>query len=200
VPREEPIRYATFARRAPEGDTFDLDALVPGDGELELEIGCGLGRFLFERAVAKPDGRIIGIEIKAKLGHHVEDRRQKLGLTNALGLYADAREFLVRARPDGCVHRMYLHFPDPWWKKRHAKRRVLDDLFLREVRRLLKPDVGTLFVQTDVPERAGEMRAQLEQAGFSIEVLDSNPYGARSNREARADDDGLPVWRYLSRP
>jgi tRNA (guanine-N7-)-methyltransferase len=199
LPREEPIRYGTFALRAPEGETFDLRALVPGEGELEVEVGCGLGRFLFERAAARPDIRIVGIEIKAKLAHHVEERRKKLGLTNALGLYADARDFLMRARPDHSVHRMYLHFPDPWWKKRHAKRRVLDEGFLREVRRLLRPD-GTLFVQTDVEDRAAEMRAHLIEAGYRIEDLAANPYGARSNREARADTDGLPVWRMLARP
>lgn len=199
VPKEVPIRYGSMARRAPEGETFDLPSLVPGTGELEVEVGCGLGRFLFERAAARPDLRIIGIEIKAKLGHHVEERRKKLGLTNALGLYADARDFLVRARPDHSVTRMYLHFPDPWWKKRHAKRRVLDDLFLGEVRRLLAPR-GTLFVQTDVDERAAEMRARLEQAGFRVETLEANPYGARSNREARADEDGLPVFRMLAHP
>jgi tRNA (guanine-N7-)-methyltransferase len=199
MPTEPPIRYATMARRAPEGETFDLDALVPGEGELELEIGCGLGRFLFERAAARPDVRIVGIEIKAKLAHHVETRRAKLGLTNALGLFADAREFLARARPDHCVARAYLHFPDPWWKKRHAKRRVLDELFLSEMRRLLLAD-GTLFVQTDVVERASEMRSRLEEAGFRVEALDANPFGARSNREARADEDGLPVWRLRARP
>lgn len=199
MPKELPIRYATMARRAPEGDTFDLDALVPGAGEFELEIGCGLGRFLFERAAARPDVRIVGIEIKAKLAHRVEERRQKLGLTNALGLFADARDFLVRARPDHSVARAYLHFPDPWWKKRHAKRRVLDTPFLDQMRRLLRAD-GTLFVQTDVEERAAEMRARLEEAGFRVEPLEANPFGARSNREARADEDGLPVWRLLARP
>lgn len=199
MPREEPIRYGTFAVRAPEGETFDLNALVPGDGELEVEVGCGLGRFLFERAAARPDVRIIGIEIKAKLAHHVEERRKKLGLTNALALYADARDFLVRARPDGCVHRAYLLFPDPWWKKRHAKRRVLDPAFLDQMRRLLRPD-GTLFVQTDVEERAQQMRDQLVESSWRIEDLSANPYGARTNREARADADGLPVWRMIARP
>jgi tRNA (guanine-N7-)-methyltransferase len=199
VPSQVPIRYAALARRAPAGDTFDLGALIPGAGELELEIGYGLGRFLFERAAARPDVRIVGIEIKAKLAHHVEERRKKLGLTNALGLFADARDFLVRARPDRSLARAYLHFPDPWWKKRHAKRRVLDELFLTEMRRLLRAD-GTLFVQTDVEERAAEMRERLERAGFRVEALEANPFGARSNREARADEDGLPVWRLLGRP
>ncbi len=199
MPKETPIRYATFARRAPEGDTIDLNAILPGDGEIEIEVGFGLGRFLFERAAARPDLRIIGIEVKAKLGHHVEERRQKLGIANAVAFYADAREFLPKARPDHSVSRVYLLFPDPWWKKRHAKRRVLDEAFLREVRRLLK-EGGTLFVETDVEERAEEMRASLREAGYRIEDLDANPFGARSNREARADEDGLPVWRILAHP
>lgn len=199
MPKELPIRYSTFARRPPEGDTLDLDALLPGSGPIELEVGFGLGRFLFERAAARPDIRFIGIEVKAKLGHHVEERRQKLGITNAVAFYADAREFLPKARPDHSVSRVYLLFPDPWWKKRHKKRRVLDEAFLREVRRLLQAD-GELFVETDVEERYQEMRASLLEAGYRVEDLAANPFGARTNREARADEDGLPVWRMLARP
>ena len=60
---------------------------------------------------------------------------------------------LARLSPDASVRRFFVHFPDPWWKKRHAKRLVVRDTFLAEVARLLEPG-GELFVQTDVEERA----------------------------------------------
>lgn len=199
-----PIRYGEMARRAPEGP-FDFDALVPGAGPRELEVGFGRGRFLLERARAAPGSRILGIEIKAKWGHLVEERRRREGLTNVVALAGDAREILPRLGPDGCLARVFLHFPDPWWKKKHAKRRVLDPDFLAEVRRLLGPG-GELFVQTDVEDRALDMRAQIEACThegapvFSVrEGFDApNPYGARSNREVRAEEDQLPVYRVLA--
>jgi tRNA (guanine-N7-)-methyltransferase len=97
---------------------------------------------------------------------------------------------------------MYLHFPDPWWKKRHEKRLVMGDSFLGEVVRLLRPG-GELFVQTDVADRAEQYAAQialtreLEPWGDSAGTpwLADNPYGARSPREHRAIKDGLPVFR-----
>jgi tRNA (guanine-N7-)-methyltransferase len=192
-----PIRYELMARTVPEGNV-DLGSLVPGTGPIEIEIGFGRGRFLLERARAAPESRIIGLEIKAKWAHLVELRRVREELLNAVAFRADARAVLPRCGPDGSVMRVFIHFPDPWWKKRHAKRRVLDDDVLHHVARLLVKG-GELFVQTDVEDRAASMRAQIEaHGGFELVHEAQNTYGARSNREVRADEDGLPVYRVLA--
>lgn len=199
-----PIRYGVMCRRAPEGP-FSFDDLIPGEGPRELEIGFGHGRFLIERAVAAPGSRLLGIEIKTKWGHLVEQKRIQKGLTNVVALAGDARDILPRLSPDGCLTRAYLHFPDPWWKTKHQKRRVLDEDFLLAMSRLLHAG-GELFVQSDVEDRAVEMRDQI--AEYALEgngVFDvphgfdvANPYGARTNREARAAEDGLPVFRVIA--
>jgi tRNA (guanine-N7-)-methyltransferase len=97
---------------------------------------------------------------------------------------------------------VYLHFPDPWWKKRHQKRLVLGQTVLDEVARLLSLG-GELFVQTDVPERRDQYallvgdHPRFEPAGDAPRspYVAENPYGARSPRERRAIADGLPVYR-----
>jgi len=118
-------------------------------------------------------------------------------------------EALTRLGPDASVAAFCLHFPDPWWKKRHEKRLVLGAPLLDSIARLLV-DGGELFVQTDVEERAELYDAQLaahpalepwgDAAGSPR--LAENPYGARSPREHRAIADGLPVHRlrYRRRP
>ena len=199
-----PIRYQDMAPTFPEGE-IDVGALVPGDGPIELEIGFGRGAFLIGRAVAAPASRVIGVEIKSKWAHIVEQRRITLGLTNARAFGADIREVLPRFRPDASLARVFVHFPDPWWKKRHAKRRVLEDTLLDEVARLLTPGTGELFVQTDVEDRASELVALLRAHGAyrlsgdaTSGLVSENTYGARSNREARAAADNLPVFRVLA--
>jgi tRNA (guanine-N7-)-methyltransferase len=198
-----PIRYEEMAPSFPEGPV-DLDALIEGQGPLELDVGFGRGRSLLERAEAHPDVRVIGIELKAKWAFKVAERLEKRGLANARAFRADARELLARAGPDGCLRRVYVHFPDPWWKKRHRKRRVVSGGFLDTLARLLAPG-GELFVQTDVPDRADDYEALMdghaafEPAGDEGYRLDENPFGARSNREVRAAEDGLPVHRLLAR-
>ena len=97
---------------------------------------------------------------------------------------------------------LYLHFPDPWWKKRHEKRLVAGAPLLDGIARLLV-DGGELFAQTDVEERAAQYaelftaHPALEPAGDVVGSarLAENPYGARSPREHRAIADGLPVHR-----
>jgi len=181
----------------------DLRALVSG-AWLELEIGPGpKAGFLVERVAAAPEAAIVGLEIRRKWAQVGDEKLAKLGAaTRARVFCEDARLALSRLEPSGSVKRVFLHFPDPWWKKRHHKRLVMGDVFLAEVARLLEPG-GELYVQTDVEERATLYAEHVgahpafEPAGDdegSPRMLE-NPYGARSPREHRAIADGLPVHR-----
>lgn len=194
--------YAHAARFPDEGDV-DIASLLPGDGPVEIEIGPGRGGFLFERAAAAPDRRLLGLEIRLKWSAIVDERLRKAGLgPRVRSLNTDAREALTRLRPNGSIEAFFLHFPDPWWKKKHAKRLVMNPDLLNEIARLLRPG-GEFFVQTDVEERADQYEAQIgaheafEPAGdvTGSARLAENPYGARSPREHHAIRDGLPVTR-----
>lgn len=190
------------APRLPEGDALDLRELVRGDS-IEVEIGPGRGGFLFERADAAPSAGLVGLEIRRKWATIVDRRLDKRGYGPRARVFAeDAKVALPRLGPDGVVSRLFLHFPDPWWKKRHHKRLVLGDVFLDEVARLLEKG-GELFIQTDVEERA-DLYERVTSAHPAFEPagdvagsprLAENEYGARSPREHRAIADGLPVWR-----
>ncbi len=193
--------YRERAPRAPEG-RFSLEHLIAGSGPLELDIGFGRALSLFERATAAPESRIVGIEVKTKLAYKAAERLEKRGIEKVKILCGDAREILKRAEPSRSVERVALHFPDPWWKKRHDKRRVIGEALLGELARLMKPG-GALFIQTDVEHRAEQYRAELRDThGFTLAsgggYVEVNPFGARSNREKRALEDGLPVWRILA--
>ena len=193
--------YREEAPRAPDG-RFDLGALGAGEGPIELDIGFGRGLSLFERSSVAPESRIVGIEVKTKLAYRVNERLRKHGIENVTILCGDAREILKRAEPDRSVRRVSLHFPDPWWKKRHDKRRVIGDALLTELERLMAPS-GELFIQTDVQHRAEQYVAHLrERAEFELAsasgYVERNPFDARSNRERRAIEDGLPIWRIVA--
>jgi tRNA (guanine-N7-)-methyltransferase len=167
-------------------------------GPFELEIGFGRGRFLLERAAATPESRFVGIEISAKLAYLVEKRRIRLGMDRVVALAGDAREVLPCIEPASQLQRAFIHFPDPWWKPRHFKRNVVDAGLLDHLARLLVVG-GELFVQTDVPHRFDDMHEQVREHGaFDIVPCVANPYGTRSNREARVEADGLPVHRILA--
>lgn len=179
-----------------------MRSLVQGEW-IELEVGPGRGWFLVERSQAEPRAGLVGLEIRRKWASIVDARLAKRGMGARARVFAeDARYALPRLAPDGSVRRVFVHFPDPWWKKRHQKRLVVRDGFLEQVARLLEKG-GELFVQTDVEERA-EAYEQLvglderfvpagDEAG-SPRMADHS-YVARSPRERRAIADGLPVYR-----
>lgn len=200
--RPRPNHPYAHAPRFPDGEVT-VDQLIPGEGAFEIEIGSGRGGFLFERAEARPDVRIVGVEIRLKWSALVDERLHKQGkAARARCLNGDAKEALARLGPDGAVSVVYLHFPDPWWKKKHEKRLVMGATLLDSVARLLQVG-GELFVQTDVEERASLYRGQIEAhpafepAGDAegSPMLAENPYQARSPREHHAIADGLPVYR-----
>jgi len=186
----------------PEGDRLELGSLVRGDW-VEVELGPGRGWFLVERAEVEPRAALVGLEIRRKWASIVDGRLSAKGYGSRARVFAeDARFALPRLGPDHSVRRFFVHFPDPWWKKRHAKRLLVRAGFLEEIARLLEPQ-GELFVQTDVEERAQgyEELAALDDRFVpdgdapGSPRLAENPYAARSSRERRAIVDGLPVHR-----
>jgi tRNA (guanine-N7-)-methyltransferase len=194
-------RYRALAPRVPDAGLV-LTEVFASSTEIEMEIGFGRGMFLVQRAERVPAAGLLGIEIKDKLAVRVAERVARRRLERVRVLAGDARAIVAKLGPDGALARVFMHFPDPWWKKRHAKRRLLDASLLDQLARLLRSG-GELFVQTDVEERAEvfleEIRAhgafELQGGGYVAE----NPFGAVSNREARAVQDGLPIYRLLAR-
>lgn len=201
----DPRRYVKLAPVPPAEGPIDVYSLVAGRGReatFELEIGFGRGMFLIERAQVAKDSVLVGIEIKRKWAYLVAERAARLGLDNVRAFGADARDVLARLSPDASFARVFMHFPDPWWKKRHAKRRLNGPAMFDPIARVLAPG-GELFIQTDVEDRAAGFVEDLrEQGSFNLpeqNYVADNPYDARSNREKRAITDGLPVYRILAR-
>lgn len=194
------------APRLPEGDSIDLTSIVAGSGDVLLEIGPGRGMFALQWAALHPEHRLIALEIRRKLATVLDERLRSKKLTNARSFAEDAGLALPRMGPAGSVRWVVVHFPDPWWKKKHQKRLVLRDEFVAELARLVMPG-GTVLVQTDVESRAEEYFERFAAAPEFESVapeghrwIEDSPHApARSNREARAIVDGLPVWRMLFR-
>jgi tRNA (guanine-N7-)-methyltransferase len=197
-----PPRPYADAPRLPEGQTVDARELVSG-ASIELEIGPGRGGFVFERLASAPGVALIGLEVRRKWAAIVDARLAKRGLSSRARVFAeDAKDALPRLIPDGVLTRVFVHFPDPWWKKRHQKRLLLDAALLDQIARLLAPN-GELFIQTDVEARAAQYEALMEPTADFLPAGDTagsarlaeNPYRAQSPRERRAIEDGLPVYR-----
>jgi tRNA (guanine-N7-)-methyltransferase len=202
APNTKPNPYAD-APRLPEGERVDPQALLRPGYPIELEIGPGRGGFLFERLAAVPELCMLGFEIRRKWATIVDNKLKAAGLgERARVFFEDARSALPRL-PDGSLSRIYIHFPDPWWKKRHEKRLVVSPWLMPQVVRVLRAD-GELFVQTDVEDRALEYEEGINAAPGLVAVpggprLSENPFQARSPREHRAIKDGLPIHRLLYR-
>ncbi|MEQ8404813.1 MAG: tRNA (guanosine(46)-N7)-methyltransferase TrmB [Oceanicaulis sp.] len=132
----------------PDEGGLDPAALLPGFEAHVLEIGFGAAEHLIGQAQRHPETGYLGVEpflngvAKALTGI------EKAGLANVRVKRADARDEIVRM-PDAAVDRIFLLFPDPWPKRRHAKRRFVQDDTAAELARLLKPG-GRLRVATDV--------------------------------------------------
>jgi tRNA (guanine-N7-)-methyltransferase len=197
------------APRLPEAGPIDPRTLVtagtpPGgvasEGRaVELELGSGRGWFIIERLEAEPATTIIGLEIRRKWATIVDERLNKRGLAERARVFAEDARLVLPRFVDASVAIAFVHFPDPWWKKRHTKRRLVTPDLVRELARVLVAG-GELFVQTDVAERA---QAYVEAVALEPRLVpvpggpevSENPYGALSPRERRAIADGLPVTR-----
>jgi tRNA (guanine-N7-)-methyltransferase len=179
--------------RLPDGPV-DLAALAGGAGPVEIEVGFARAEFVLGRAAARPDARLIGVETRLKwVGLGIEKARAR-GVEN-VRLYAGDARRLLSVLPAASVEAVWLHFPDPWWKKRHEKRRVLSASVVHDIARVLVGG-GIAFLQTDVPERADEYRALFAaEPALAPAESDANPSGIPSHREKKCAAAGLPTYR-----
>ena len=117
----------------------------------EIEIGSGKGSFLLQQAALEPGVNYLGIEWAGEFYAYTADRLRRSGLTNVRMLNADATEFLHWRCPSGIARVIHLYFSDPWPKKRHHKKRVVQDAFMADAHRVLVPG-GELRIVTDHDE------------------------------------------------
>lgn len=115
---------------------------------LELEVGSGKGTFLVQQAKLQPAANFLGVEWAAAYAHHAADRFRRHGLSNVRMLLGNAVEFITHWCPDDTIDVIHLYFSDPWPKKRHHKRRVIQDATLLEFHRVLKKG-GEVRIVTD---------------------------------------------------
>jgi tRNA (guanine-N7-)-methyltransferase len=134
--------------------SVNLLRLFDAERPVELEVGSGKGLFLINAAQAAPDHHFLGVELSRKYARLAAERIIRRGIANVRIWPGDARSLLARAVPDASVHAVHVYFPDPWWKKRHKKRRVVTSALVAEIVRLLEPG-GRFHIATDVEEYFG---------------------------------------------
>lgn len=139
---------------------FRWESLFGTERPVEIEIGSGKGLFLASAGRARPEHNFLGIELSQKYAQLAAQRVLKSGLANVQVWPGDARPILARRVPDASVRAVHVYFPDPWWKKRHKKRRVFSEELVSSVARVLEPG-GVLHVATDVQEYFGVITALL---------------------------------------
>jgi tRNA (guanine-N7-)-methyltransferase len=166
---------------------------------LELEIGPGHGGFALAFARTHADRALVAIEQRKKFAETVAAKAEGRGHRNLVVIHGDARLLAPRLFARGSLAAIHVHFPDPWWKRRHRTRRLVDDRMSLLLFALLAPG-GLLDFRTDVSEYAEGAVERLEAVGFRNEAgpgcfAEAARGEIPSTREKRYLATGQRVWR-----
>ena len=167
---------------------------------LHLDIGCARGRFILRMAEVAPDWNFLGVEIREPLVTEANGIAAENGLTNLRYEFCNAMIWLDRLLDDipaGLLQFVTIQFPDPWFKKRHAKRRMVNAEMVETVVKRLCPG-GRIFIQTDIEFLSEEMFALFRaNEGLTEIETDRNPFPVKTEREKAVEDKSLPVYRAM---
>jgi tRNA (guanine-N7-)-methyltransferase len=174
--------------------------LFEREAPLEIEVGSGKGLFLQSAAASTPQHSFLGVEIAHKYARYAAARLAKHSLANAVVVDGNAERLFSELLPDESLAGVHVYFPDPWWKKRHHKRRLMNERFVRDVSRTLAQD-GRLHFWSDVREYFDatlDLIAAHTQLAGPLEVAErpaEHDLDYRTHFERRMRLGGEPVYR-----
>jgi len=181
---------------------IDLEQLFDRKAPIVFEIGFGNGSSLAEMAANQPEMNFIGVEVHRPGVGHLLKLIEEQQLTNLRVACTDAVELLKHRIPDKSLDRLQLYFPDPWHKKRHHKRRIIQPAFVNLLAQKIK-SAGHLHMATDWQHYAEQMLDDLSQNNDFINCSDNSDYIPRPDYrpltkfEQRGQRLGHGVWDLL---
>jgi tRNA (guanine-N7-)-methyltransferase len=169
---------------------------------LHMDIGSARGRFLLKMAPLAPDWNFLGVEIRELLVEEANRIKDERSLDNLYYKYCNATISLgnvLKDLPEGILQMVTIQFPDPCFKKKHFKRRMVKVDLIAEIAKYLAPG-GKVFVQSDVEEIKLEICDLLNQHGAFTLIADDikqNPLPVKTEREISVEARYLPVYRAM---
>jgi len=192
------VSWPIYGLKLADG-TINTDAVFGRTGQKVLEIGFGMGTSLIEMALANPDTDFIGIEVHPPGVGTLMNSARLESLSNLRVYLADANDVLDECFDTQSIDRLQLYFPDPWHKKKHNKRRIVQSRFVQQIRTKLRPG-GILHMATDWQHYAEQMMETLSEAeGFENcagagEYSERPSYRPITKFEKRGERLGHGIW------
>ena len=172
---------------------------------LHLDIGCGRGLFLLNMAEQEPDWNYLGLEIREPIVAQALDWRDQAGLKNLHYVFCNVSNSLhpiLASLKPGTLARVSIQFPDPWFKRKHQKRRVVQPEMVATLAEFINPD-AIVFLQSDILDVAKKMVDRFaESPDFVREGADwaiDNPMPIPTERELMVMSFGEPIYRSIFR-
>ena len=176
------------------------ETLFDNQAPLEIEVGSGKGLFMATASAEHPERNFLGIEVAGKYARFAAAKLAREKRATAIMAHGDALKVFRELVPRASLAAVHVYFPDPWWKARHRKRRVMNESFLRDVQRTLIPG-GKLHFWTDVQEyfeSALELIAEFPRLEGPLPVAEKpaeHDLDYRTHFERRMRKHGESVFR-----
>jgi tRNA (guanine-N7-)-methyltransferase len=203
--REPPVDLKPYFLTLTDlAEPLDWKAFFGNDQPVELDVGCGRGLFLFNASSAHPETNYLGLELDYKEGRRAARRLSKRSQPNARVLGGDARVALTKLIPGRSVRAVHVYFPDPWWKRKHKRRRLFTDEFVDLAAGVLQSG-GLLHSWTDVEDYFEVIRSLMDHhAAFETlppppEQEPTHDLDYQTSFERRRRQDGATIYRGLWR-
>ena len=203
------LRYNTISMRVrkhvnplniqEDFDVLPSETLFTSLSNVSLEIGCAHGEFIINLAKKRPRDRFIGFEIRKPLARKIQSIIKKEKIQNLSVFYGSSNKHILEF-PDRSISNIFIFFPDPWFKNKHHKRRIISKRFLNDIKTKLKSKNKFLF-QTDVLDLFEDTKTLIEETSdYAINYVEENvnsinSIGVLSYHEQRCIDNNWPIYR-----